>query len=65
VVTSFPLKIVLHNQHTIKHIAKWVADLVEFDLQISLCHSVKSQALIDFVVELTSSNVSAPRSRAT
>jgi hypothetical protein len=32
VVTSFPLKAILHNSNTTGNIAKWAAELAEFQL---------------------------------
>jgi hypothetical protein len=49
VVTSYPLKAILHNSNTTGNIAKWAAELAEFQP----CHAVKSQVLVDFIVEWT------------
>jgi hypothetical protein len=43
VVTSYPLKAVLHNPNAIGNIAKWVAELTDFELDFLPCHAVKSQ----------------------
>ena len=51
VVTSYPLKVVLHNPNATANIAKWTAELAEFELDILPCHAVKSQALADFVAD--------------
>jgi hypothetical protein len=53
VVTSYPLKVVLHSPHATVNIAKWVAKLAEFELDFLLCHVVKSQVLANFVVDWT------------
>jgi hypothetical protein len=53
VVTSFPLRAILHNSNATGNIAKWVAELAEFQLDFQPCHAVKSQALADFIVEWT------------
>jgi hypothetical protein len=53
VVTSFPLRAILHNSNTTGNIAKWVAELAEFQLDFQPCHAVKSQVLADFIVEWT------------
>jgi ribonuclease HI len=59
VVTSFPLKAILHNSNATSNIAKWTAELTEFQLDFQPCHAVKSQVLSDFIVEWTPS-LSAP-----
>jgi hypothetical protein len=55
VVTSFPLKAILHNSNATGNIAKWAAELVEFQLDFQPRHAVKSQVLADFIVEWTPS----------
>jgi hypothetical protein len=49
VVTSYPLKAVLHNPNAIGNIAKWAIELVEFEMDFLPRHAVKSQVLADFV----------------
>jgi hypothetical protein len=53
VVTSFPLRAILHNSNATGNIAKWAAELAEFQLDFQPCHAVKSQVLVDFIVEWT------------
>jgi hypothetical protein len=53
VVTSFPLRAILHNSNTTGNIAKWAADLAEFQLDFQPRHAIKSQVLADFIVEWT------------
>jgi hypothetical protein len=53
VVTSFPLKAILHNFNATSNIAKWAAELAEFQLDFQPHHAVKSQVLADFIVEWT------------
>jgi hypothetical protein len=55
VVTSFPLKAILHNSNATGNIAKWAAELVEFQLDFQPRHAIKSQVLADFIVEWTPS----------
>jgi hypothetical protein len=55
VVTSFPLRAILHNSNAIGNIAKWAAELAEFQLDFQPRHAVKSQVLADFIVEWTTS----------
>jgi hypothetical protein len=45
VATSDPLRVVLHNPNATGNIAKWVAKLVEFELDYVARHAVKSQVL--------------------
>jgi hypothetical protein len=53
VVTSFPLRTILHNSNATGNIAKWAADLAEFRLDFRPRHAIKSQVLADFIVEWT------------
>jgi hypothetical protein len=53
VVTSFPLRAILHNSNATANIAKWAAELTEFRLDFRPCHAIKSQVLADFIVEWT------------
>jgi hypothetical protein len=55
VVTSYPLRAILHNSNTTGNIAKWAAELVEFQLDFQPRHAVKNQVLADFIVEWTPS----------
>jgi hypothetical protein len=51
VVTSFPLRAILHNSNATGNIAKWVAELAEFQLDFQPRHTIKNQVLADFIVE--------------
>ncbi|WP_284120764.1 hypothetical protein, partial [Klebsiella pneumoniae] len=53
VVTSYPLGAVLRNRHATGRIAKWAAELAEFELEFAPRSAVKSQVLADFVAEWT------------
>jgi hypothetical protein len=53
VVSSFPLRDVLHNPNATGNIAKWAAELAEFVLDFVPRHAVKSQVLADFIVDWT------------
>jgi hypothetical protein len=53
VVSSFPLRDVLHNPNATGNIAKWAAELTEFELDFVPRHTVKSQVLADFIVDWT------------
>jgi hypothetical protein len=50
-VTSYLLKAMLHNPNATENIAKWVIELVEFELDFLLRHAVKSLVLTDFVAD--------------
>jgi hypothetical protein len=53
VVSSYPLRDILHNPNVTGNITKWVAELAEFELDFVSCHVVKSQVLADFTVDWT------------
>ena len=53
VVTSIPLRAILHNSNATGNIAKWAAKLAEFQMDFQPRHAVKSQVLADFIVEWT------------
>jgi hypothetical protein len=55
VVTSFPLRVILYNSNATGNIAKWAAELAEFQLEFQPRHAIKSQVLVDFIVEWTPS----------
>jgi hypothetical protein len=51
VVTSYPLRVVLHNPNASSNIAKWVVELVEFELDFIPRHAFKSQVLANYVAD--------------
>jgi hypothetical protein len=51
VVSSYPLRVVLHNPNATDNIAKWAAELVEFELDFVSCYAIKGQVLADFIVD--------------
>jgi hypothetical protein len=53
VVTSFPLRAILHNSNATCNIAKWAAELAEFQLDFQPRHAIKSQVLANFILEWT------------
>jgi ribonuclease HI len=53
VVTSYPLRTILHNSNATGNIAKWAAELAGFQLDFQPRHAIKSQVLADFVAEWT------------
>jgi hypothetical protein len=48
---SYPLKVMLHSPTATGNIAKWAAELAEFELDFLPHHVVKSQVLADFVAD--------------
>jgi hypothetical protein len=50
VVTTFPLRAILHNSNATGNIAMWAAELAEFQLDFQPRHAIKSQVLADFIV---------------
>jgi hypothetical protein len=53
VVSSYPLRAILHNPNATGNIAKWAAELAEFELDFVSRHAIKSQVLADFIVDWT------------
>jgi hypothetical protein len=53
VVTSYPLKVVLHNPNATGNIANWVVELAEFQLDYLSHHAIKNKVLADFVEDWT------------
>jgi hypothetical protein len=53
VVTSYPPRAVLHNPNATGNIAKWIAELAEFDLDFASRHAIKGQVLANFIVNWT------------
>jgi hypothetical protein len=51
VVTSYPLRAVLHYPNATGNIAKWAVELTEFELDFIMRHAIKSQVLADFVAD--------------
>jgi hypothetical protein len=53
VVTSYPLRAILHNSNATGSITKWAAEFAGFQLDFQPRHAIKSQILTDFVAEWT------------
>jgi ribonuclease HI len=53
VVTSYPLKAILHNSNATGNIPKWTSELAGFQLHFQQRHAIKSQVLANFVAEWT------------
>jgi hypothetical protein len=60
VVTSYPLRAILHNSNGTGNIAKWAVELAEFQLEFQPRHAIKSQVMADFIMEWTSSALGGP-----
>jgi ribonuclease HI len=54
-MTFFLLRAILYNPNATSNIAKWVAELAEFQLDFQPRHAIKRQVLADFIVEWTPS----------
>lgn len=51
VLTSLPMRSILHRPSTSDRLTKWVIELSEFDVVYRLQPAIKAQALADFIVE--------------
>jgi hypothetical protein len=60
VVSDFPLTDILHNQDATGHISKWAVELGALTLDFKPRTAIKSQALVDFMVEWRENQVEAP-----
>ncbi|XP_056848896.1 uncharacterized protein LOC130499027 [Raphanus sativus] len=59
VVTSFPIKAVLHKPEVSGRLAKWAIELGEYDVIFRPATAIKSQVLADFVAEFSSAMLPA------
>jgi hypothetical protein len=53
VVSSYQLRVVLHNPNGTGNVAKWVVELAEFEMDFASHHAIKSQVLANFIVDCT------------
>ena len=53
VVTSFPIKLVLHKPEVSGRLAKWAVELGEYNVIFRPATAIKSQVLADFVAEFS------------
>ncbi|XP_013629885.1 PREDICTED: uncharacterized protein LOC106335812 [Brassica oleracea var. oleracea] len=53
VVTSFPIKLVLHKPEVSGRLAKWAVELGEYDVIFRPATAIKSQVLANFVAEFS------------
>ena len=51
VVTEYPLGDIIRNKDANGRIVKWAMELCSFSLEFTSRSTIKSQALIDFIVE--------------
>ena len=52
-VTEYPLDNILHNKEANGHIIKWAVELDTYTIDFRPRHTIKSQALTDFIIEWT------------
>jgi len=64
VITSFPLKDILHNQEATSRIAKWAIELGAQAIDFVPRAAIKSQALADFVAEWTEIQAVLPHEKS-
>jgi ribonuclease HI len=57
VVTGFPKGDILHNKKAIRRLAKWACELGVHDIEFRPHTAIKTQALVDFVLEWTEQQV--------
>jgi hypothetical protein len=57
VVTGFPIWDILHNKEAIGRIAKWACELGAHDIEFWPRTAIKTQALVDFILEWTEHQV--------
>jgi len=57
ILTTFPLRTILHSPSQSRRLAKWAVELSEYDIEYRPRTSAKSQVLADFLVELPTGTV--------
>jgi hypothetical protein len=57
VVTRFPIGDILHNKGAVGRIAKWACELEAHDIEFQPRTAIKTQALVDFILEWTEHQV--------
>ena len=53
VASEVPLKDIINNRDATGQIAKWAIEILPFDITYKPCRAIKSQVLVDFVLEWT------------
>ena len=61
VMTDYPLGHIIHNKDANGRIIKWAMELCPFSLEFASRTTIKSQVLVDFIIEWT--NLSTPASQ--
>lgn len=51
VLTTYPLKSILHKPELSDRLTKWTVELSEYDITFQPCTALKSQVLTDFIVD--------------
>ena len=52
-MTEYPLRDIISNKDANGHIVKWAMELCPFSLEFTSRTTIKSQALVNFIVEWT------------
>ena len=60
VITSYTLRDIIRNRNTVGWIPKWALKLMGHDIRYIPCTAIKSQALMDFVIEWTEVQLPTP-----
>jgi hypothetical protein len=60
VITDYPLADILHNQDAIGRISKWIVELGALSIDFKPRTAIKSQALVDFMVEWRENQIPNP-----
>ena len=53
VLTSYPVRAVLHKSYALGRLLKWAMKLSEFNIEYRLRSTIKGQALADFIIEMS------------
>ena len=53
ILTSYPIRAILHKPDDSGRLLKWAIDLSEFDIEYHPRSAIKGQALVDFIVEMS------------
>jgi hypothetical protein len=59
IVTDFPLADIVHNRNGIGHISKWAVELGALGIDFKPRTTIKSKALVDYMVEWQENQVTA------
>lgn len=53
VLTTYPLKSILHKLELSGRLTKWTVELSEYDITFQPCTALKTQVLADFIADFT------------